>query len=176
MESQFTIRDTLLDFTDWVNAYGKTFYRRATGFWFVPYGYEDDPSGDGWLMDTHAPNGFVRFRIQAEGVEYLNVNAATFTRSLTPSEDAELNAYFAELVRAIRLKWEPVALTKTELYEQSFRRLEAGEKPKDVYNNFFRPNLSDADKPKDASQEADDHNAWKSAMTARRNKRKREKG
>jgi len=176
MEAQFTVRDTLQNFANWVNNYGRTFYRKATGFWFAPYGYEDDPNGDGWIMETHAPNGFIRLRIRAEGVELLNVKAETLDGSLAPLEADALNAYCAELVRAIRMKWEPVSLTVTELYEQSFRRLEAGEKPRDVFLNFFLPNLPEGEQPKDASQTADMRNAWKSAMSARRKKRKQGKG
>lgn len=101
MEAQFTVRDTLLNFAEWVNAYGLTHLRG-----FVKYGFDEALSGDtGWLMDTHAPNGFVRFRIQATNVERLEVKAETLDGSLAPSGDAELCAYFTEFVRAIRLKW-----------------------------------------------------------------------
>lgn len=140
--------------------------------------YENEPV---YILDYHAPvsgAGHVVFRVYEESdAKRLEVQAATHwaLEDRDPErrrrEQDVLDAYFTELVRAIRMEWEPVDWTVTELYEQSFRRVEAGEKPIDVFRKFYLPNLPESEQPKDASQTADAHNAWKSAMSAWRKRK-----
>lgn len=111
MEAQFTVRDTLPNFANWVNNYGASvqpsFIMRNIGL---------NPDGDGWLLEHPTPDGEVLFYVLGVERKLLNVRAVTRWRldmdtGQWLTEDAELNTYFAELVRAIRLEWEPVALT-----------------------------------------------------------------
>lgn len=191
MEAQFTIRDTLPNFEGWLKSYTTAklgHYSplhptgQDTGIASEYFGWDWEPAI--YVSHHFAPvkNGSVVFRIRVAEPERLEVRAFAHLTQGAESQDerserqAELDAYLTEFVRAIRMKWEPVNLTVTELYEQSFRRLEAGEKPIDVFRNFYLPKLPEWEQPKDASQTADIHNAWKSAMSARRKKRNREKG
>ena len=175
MEAQFTVRDTLQNFANWVNDYGMT--KQAD---FIPQTVWHLVTGR-YLEHPVESKGLIRFTFDIAEPERLEVTAVTRIEFDTATkqwntEDAELNAYFAELVRAIRLKWGTISLTVTELREQSFRRLEAGEEPIDVFRNFYLPNLPEGEQPKDASEAYYVHKAWKSAMSARRKKRKQGKG
>lgn len=105
MEAQFTVRDTLPNFANWVNNYGASvqpsFIMRNIGL---------NPDGDGWLLEHPTPDGEVLFYVLGVERKLLNVRAVTRWRldmdtGQWLTEDAELNAYFAELVRAIRSKW-----------------------------------------------------------------------
>lgn len=178
MEAQFTIRDTLDNFRNWVNSYHAAHMGRYD--YKGPFGWDPYTEDSVYTLDCLAYGGHVVFRVQVVNPEWLIVQALTHWG--VEDEDTErrrhrqeaLDAYFTKLARAIRLKWEPVSLTVTELYEQSFRRLEGGEKPIDVFRDFYLPNLPEWEQPKDASQAADIHNAWKSAMSARRRKKRKQ--
>lgn len=175
MEAQFTIRDTLEGFRGWLNTYQTA--RMKSRAWRGASTWESE---DTYSMNYFTPwqDAHIVFRVRVVGAELLEAHVAViWTREARDedrrrTEEAELDAYFGELVRAIRAKWETVSLTVTELYEQSYRKLKNGEKPKDVFSGFFLPNLPEAEKPQDASQAADVHNAWKAAMTYRRKSRR----
>jgi hypothetical protein len=110
MEAQFTVRDTLQNFANWVNAYGMT--KQAD---FIPQTVWHLVTGR-YLEHPVESKGLIRFTFDIAEPERLEVTAVTRIEFDTATkqwltENDELNAYFAELVRAIRLKWEPISLT-----------------------------------------------------------------
>ena len=128
MEAQFTIRDTLLTFADWLTAYGAA---NVPGY--VPHGIGRNPDGDGWLLEHGSPVGEVLFYVLTVEPELLEVRAVTRWRldldtGQWLTENDELNAYFAVLVRAIRWKWtdEPGLNELERFYLQAVR-----ERPKE---------------------------------------------
>lgn len=104
MEAQFTVRDKPQSFADWVNSYGMA---KQTDF--VPQGLWHLVDGR-WIEHPVGNAGLIRFTVDVVEPELLDVRAVTRWKwddnaGQWLTENDELNAYFAELVRAIRLKW-----------------------------------------------------------------------
>lgn len=174
MEAHFTVRDKPQNFADWVNSYGMA--KQAD---FVPQTLWHLVDGR-WIEHPVGNAGLIRFTVDVVEPELLDVRAVTRWKwdnnvGQWLTENDELNAYFAELVRAIRSKWEPVEVTVPELYDQSYRRIKAGEERIKVFRSFFLPNLPDGEKPRDASHEADIHNNFNAAMAYRSKKARQRK-
>lgn len=123
MEAQFTVRDTLPNFANWVNAYGMT--KQAD---FIPQTVLHLVGGR-YLEHPVESKGLIRFTFTVAEPEKLEITAVTRIEFDTATgkwitEDAELNAYCAELVRAIRWKWtdEPGLNELEQFYLEAIRK------------------------------------------------------